>query len=336
MTDQLTRYLTWQGSVHPGPLTNRNCIRQGCSLSILAINGIMAAWSLVVQQVPGVRPFAFIDDTYLITQKAPDLEQLPVACQVSQLADAVLGQISNPAKCGWWVSDDRHAPPLALSFEGMPRLQVLRPLGVTIHLNQRGTPGLRDSALDRFRDAMPAIDTLPVPPKVKARYASLTPRSSTLSRGGCWTPCALELPKPCGANGHIGVIVISSVPLCIRLISSILFLCWPSGSSPMWLPPCNRSRSCLSYGLWRSPMSAALVPLSLPILSKRAVSLVSVSRPLMLCLSSRACPFPSSTPLAGSLFVCSGGLPPCRLTALRVPLIGRTLCAAPLGSWMSI
>ena len=54
MTDQLTRYLTWQGSVHPAPLTNRNGIPH------LAINGIMVAWSLVVQQVPGVRPGLYI------------------------------------------------------------------------------------------------------------------------------------------------------------------------------------------------------------------------------------------------------------------------------------
>ena len=62
----------------------------------------------------------------------------------------------------------------------------------------------------------------------------------------------------------------------------------------MWLLLCSRYRSCHSCGRWRSPIPAALVLPSRPISSMPVGSSVSVSRLLMFCPSSRACPFPSA------------------------------------------
>ena len=50
----------------PTPITTSSGVFQGCSLCLLCINLHMAVWALMLKNVQGIKPFAFIDDSYII------------------------------------------------------------------------------------------------------------------------------------------------------------------------------------------------------------------------------------------------------------------------------
>ena len=74
----------------PAPISTASGVFQGCSLSLLCINLHMAIWALILRNVPQVKPFAFIDDSYIIGDKDA-IPQLQLAVDLTRLWDNLTG-----------------------------------------------------------------------------------------------------------------------------------------------------------------------------------------------------------------------------------------------------
>ena len=58
----------------------------------------MAVWALMMRSIEGVRPFAFIDDSYLIGDRNA-IQQLQAAINITKMWDELTGQALNEHKC---------------------------------------------------------------------------------------------------------------------------------------------------------------------------------------------------------------------------------------------
>ena len=166
------RFLSWRGAVHEEPLGNSNGIAQGCSLSVLAANVLMSAWILLIKHFPGVSPRVYVDDGYLNVVTPEAIDSLVLAVRATSLFDGLAGQQFNLHKSGWWSTQEAYAPALQEAFPQAPRLRSLRPLGVCINLDLRGTRNARAEAISRFRRAVRAIGALPLGPAAKATFVA--------------------------------------------------------------------------------------------------------------------------------------------------------------------
>ena len=170
--DGFRRFLSWRGAVHPEPLANHNGIAQGCSMSVLAANVLMTAWSLLIRHFPGVTPRVFVDDGYMTVTTLDAIPSLVQAVRATSLFDSLAGQQFNLHKSGWWATQDACVAELQPALPQAPRLKALRPLGVTINLDLRGTRDARAPAVVSFRRALRAIRSLPLSAASKASYVA--------------------------------------------------------------------------------------------------------------------------------------------------------------------
>ena len=84
----LGRMSSWRGAIHPTPLANCNGIAQGCSLSVLAANVLMAAWALLIRHFPGVEPRVYVDDGYMSVSSPDAIPSLVQAVRASPVHHA--------------------------------------------------------------------------------------------------------------------------------------------------------------------------------------------------------------------------------------------------------
>lgn len=81
------------------------------------------------------------------------VESLVLAVRATSLFDTLAGQQFNLHKSGWWSTQESFATQLQEALPEAPRLRALRPLGVCINLDLRGTRNARSEAVIRFRRA---------------------------------------------------------------------------------------------------------------------------------------------------------------------------------------
>ena len=149
----------------PTPITTSSGVFQGCSLSLLCINLHMAVWALMLRNVQGIKPFAFIDDSYFIgTSEA--IPQLQSAVDLTRMWDELTGQALNDRKCNIFASSPSLRSSLRATFPEMELVEIVEILGSylqTTKKNQTGYPKQKvDAALIDCKLIASIPTTLPV------------------------------------------------------------------------------------------------------------------------------------------------------------------------------
>ena len=124
----------------PVPISTASGVFQGCSLSLLCINLHMAVWALILRNVPQIKPFAFIDDSYILGDKDA-IPQLQLAVDLTRLWDNLTGQALNEYKCNIFASSPGLRDAMRLAFPAMNMVEIVEILGTYLQTSRRNQTG---------------------------------------------------------------------------------------------------------------------------------------------------------------------------------------------------
>lgn len=113
--------------------TAPNGLVQGCSLSLLAINLHMSAWTLMLEKLPEVSLAIFVDDSYNMWARANHRQLLQKAFDLTLEWDNLVGQSLNMKKCQIWGMSSKARACVNSLFPQMQLCLTLEVLGATVH-----------------------------------------------------------------------------------------------------------------------------------------------------------------------------------------------------------
>eukprot|EP00663_Eupelagonemidae_sp_cell21sb_P003986 gene3986-4954_t len=121
-----------------------NGILQGCPLSVVALNALVAVWAkAVADRVPGVQACAYADDTYALSDK---WEDVPKAHGVTEEFVQLTGQVPHPKKSKTFSTEKQRGRGIRIGGEQVPWVQEMTSLGAAVRL--RKGPASRTGALE--------------------------------------------------------------------------------------------------------------------------------------------------------------------------------------------
>ena len=127
----LKRHLGFLQWTSPTPTTAPNGVVQGCSLSLLAVNAMMAGWSKLMERIPHLSFASFIDDSYIWSSKR-NSDALQTALEATALWDQLTGQKMNNSKCEMWASNVSSRKSAKSMFPGMKHVSMVEVLGARL------------------------------------------------------------------------------------------------------------------------------------------------------------------------------------------------------------
>lgn len=94
----LKKHLSYRNWIAKSPVTNANGVAQGCSLSLIAINGDMHVWACFIDRSPSIICRVFTDDAYMWVA-IHNVHLLQQAFQATELWGQLVGQRLNKRVC---------------------------------------------------------------------------------------------------------------------------------------------------------------------------------------------------------------------------------------------
>ena len=146
---KLHRHLSYKSWIAPKPTHAANGVAQGCSFSLIAINVYMAAWTFMVQRLPGLYVRVFIDDSYMWTSLS-NKQILATAFQVTQNWDELSGQKMNVSKCTSWGSNALSRTAIKNLFPNMHFAFAFDVLGTLIVTDDKMHCHLTDAKVNKI------------------------------------------------------------------------------------------------------------------------------------------------------------------------------------------
>ena len=168
MYTHLKRHLALRGWISPTPTTACNGVAQGCSLSLIAVNLMMAVWAIFMNLIPHITAKAFIDDAYLWASILR-LESLVQAFEVTNFWDSLIGQASNPGKCQLWTSDTKQKARVSSKFPNVPIADTIDVLGVKLYVSKVKSFAFDDRKTEKLVNDVRNISALPLNTSSKAK-----------------------------------------------------------------------------------------------------------------------------------------------------------------------
>ena len=173
----------------PAPISTASGVFQGCSLSLLCINLHMAVWALILRNVPQIKPFAFIDDSYILGDKDA-IPQLQLAVDLTRLWDNLTGQALNEYKCNIFASSPGLRDAMRLAFPAMNMVEIVEILGSYLQTSRRNQTGYPKPKVAAALTDCKLIATLPtsLPVREHLLATKVIPRIA-------FTPGMTRIPK---------------------------------------------------------------------------------------------------------------------------------------------
>ena len=173
----------------PVPISTASGVFQGCSLSLLCINLHMAVWALILRNVPQIKPFAFIDDSYILGDKDA-IPQLQLAVDLTRLWDNLTGQALNEYKCNIFASSPGLRDAMRLAFPAMNMVEIVEILGSYLQTSRRNQTGYPKPKVAAALTDCKLIATLPTSLQVREHLLAtkVIPRIA-------FTPGMTRIPK---------------------------------------------------------------------------------------------------------------------------------------------
>ena len=173
----------------PTPISTASGVFQGCSLSLLCINLHMAVWALILRNVPQIKPFAFIDDSYILGDKDA-IPQLQLAVDLTRLWDNLTGQALNEYKCNIFASSPGLRNAMRLAFPAMNMVEIVEILGSYLQTSRRNQTGYPKPKVAAALTDCKLIATLPTTLQVREHLLAtkVIPRIA-------FTPGMTRIPK---------------------------------------------------------------------------------------------------------------------------------------------
>ena len=166
MYEGLKRYLSYKGWFSKTPTTAANGMAQGCSLSLIAINLYMRVWLCFVERLPQVSAHAFVDDSY-IWARLSNICDLQIAMQITDLWDALSGQLTNTAKCTAWGTSSPARKAMKRLFPNMSQKMTFDVLGALVNTTLANRCGHSQEKTEKMILDTRNIAALPLPVSVK-------------------------------------------------------------------------------------------------------------------------------------------------------------------------
>ena len=173
----------------PVPISTASGVFQGCSLSLLCINLHMAVWALILRNVPQIKPFAFIDDSYILGDKDA-IPQLQLAVDLTRLWDNLTGQALNEYKCNIFASSPGLRDAMRLAFPAMNMVEIVEIVGTYLQTSRRNQTGYPKPKVAAALTDCKLIATLPTTLQVREHLLAtkVIPRIA-------FTPGMTRIPK---------------------------------------------------------------------------------------------------------------------------------------------
>ena len=165
----------------PVPISTASGVFQGCSLSLLCINLHMAVWALILRNVPQIKPFAFIDDSYILGDKDA-IPQLQLAVDLTRSL--------NEYKCNIFASSPGLRDAMRLAFPAMNMVEIVEILGSYLQTSRRNQTGYPKPKVAAALTDCKLIATLPtsLPVREHLLATKVIPRIA-------FTPGMTRIPK---------------------------------------------------------------------------------------------------------------------------------------------
>eukprot|EP00973_Karenia_brevis_P068183 9486368-Karenia_brevis.AAC.1 len=127
-----------------------NGILQGCPLSIVLLNALVAVWCRTVKaEIPSVSVSAFVDDTGATASQPCQLND---ALAITKEFEQLTGQQINTEKCICFSASSPNMKRLRFGQALLPRSQLLKTVGVTLSLDGSAVKAGKKERLDHAKD----------------------------------------------------------------------------------------------------------------------------------------------------------------------------------------
>ena len=153
-----------------------NGILQGCPLSVVMLNALVAIWARAVEdEIPQARTDAYVDDTGATARRPVYLQRV---LDLTGHFATITGQILNSKKCRTYATSTPNMRPLTLGRDRLDKADMIKTVGV--HIAMRGLR--EDVDASRIKEATVIAERIrfaPLPFEAKIQMMS----SLSLAKG---------------------------------------------------------------------------------------------------------------------------------------------------------
>ena len=147
-------------------LSNLNGAAQGDAASV-AISIVMTGWTAIVESIPGIEHFAFIDDSYRLVLES-NVENLAAALTGTKLFDKLVGQKLNIDESSWFATSKAAGKKLANEIPALPIHDTFSVLGTFVKTNAKRITIDPKNTAQSLHAILHDIENLPVSLQNKA------------------------------------------------------------------------------------------------------------------------------------------------------------------------
>ena len=170
--EDFRRFLCMGHAISKSSLSNLNGVAQGDAASVVAINILMTGWTAIVESIPGIEHFAFIDDCYLLALES-NVENLAAALTGTKLFDKLVGQKLNIDKSSGFATSRTAKKKLANAIPALPIHDTFAVLGTFVKTNAKRITIDPKNTAQGVRAILHDIEHLPISLRKKAFLISM-------------------------------------------------------------------------------------------------------------------------------------------------------------------
>ncbi|CAL1136262.1 unnamed protein product [Cladocopium goreaui] len=170
--EDFRRFLCMGHAISKTSLSNLNGVAQGDAASVVAINILMTGWTAIVESIPGIEHFAFIDDCYLLALES-NVGNLAAALTGTKLFDKLVGQKLNIDKSSGFATSRTAKKKLANAIPALPIHDTFAVLGTFVKTNAKRITIDPKNTAQGLRAILHDIEHLPISLRKKAFLISM-------------------------------------------------------------------------------------------------------------------------------------------------------------------